>query len=164
MNTGASLPELNLPPVDLRLKREGGIVKVFDPLRHRYVALTPEEYVRQHFTRWLMTDRHYPASVMTNEVTLNVNGAIRRCDTLVFGRDGNPLVVVEYKAPSVTISQNTFDQIARYNIALQARYLIVSNGMVHYCCVFDPGADTYHFIPEIPDWGDVGFPGRLSVN
>lgn len=164
MSAGNQLPRLNLPPIDLRLRREDGIVKVYDPLRRRFVALTPEEYVRQHFTSWLMTDRHYPASVMANEVSLDVNGAPRRCDTLVFGRDGRPLVVVEYKAPSVVISQATFDQIARYNIALRARYLIVSNGMTHYCCVFDPGADTYHFIPSVPDWMDIGMFDGISRN
>ena len=164
MSIFKGLPELNLPPVDLRMKREGELVKVFDHLRQRYVALTPEEYVRQHFVNWLMTDRHFPASLMANEVSLNVNGAPRRCDTLIFGRDGRPLVVVEYKAPSVTISQDTFDQIARYNIALNARYLIVSNGMAHYCCVFDPAADTYHFIPEVPDWRDIRLFDSISPN
>lgn len=139
------------------------MVKLFDPLRGKYVALTPEEYVRRHFTQWLMDEKHYPSSFMANEVSIDVNGAPRRCDTLVFGLDRKPLVVVEYKAPTVTISQDTFDQIARYNLALKARYLIVSNGMNHYCCVLDIASGGYHFIPGVPDWNDIKM-GAMSVN
>lgn len=148
-------PPLNLPPVDMRTTTADGILKVFDPLRGRYVALTPEEYVRRHFTEWLMTDRGFPASVMANEVSLDINGAHRRSDTVVFGPDGNPLVVVEYKAPTIAISQDTFDQIARYNMVLRARYLIVSNGMTHYCCVMDNRTQNYHFIRTIPTWQEI---------
>lgn len=145
-------PRLNLPSVPLRLKDEDGIVKVFDPLRDKYVALTPEEFVRQHFTAWMRDVRHYPASLMANEIGIEVNGTRKRCDTVVFGKDGKPMVIIEYKAPDVAVNQAVFDQIVRYNQTLHADYLVVSNGINHYCCVMDYESGTYHFIPEIPDY------------
>ncbi|MDE6553612.1 MAG: type I restriction enzyme HsdR N-terminal domain-containing protein [Muribaculaceae bacterium] len=145
-------PPLNLPPVELRLKMEGKNLKVFDPLRKKYVALTPEEYVRQHFTAWMTESFGYPASLMNNEVSLKLNGTSRRCDTVIFRKDGSPAVVVEYKAPTVAITQNVFDQIARYNMVLRSRFLIVSNGLRHFCCEMDYENDTYRFLPHIPVW------------
>ena len=145
-------PSLNLPPVELRLRMEGKILKVFDTLRRKYVALTPEEYVRQHFTAWMTGDLGYPASLMNNEVPLILNGTRRRCDTVVFRSDGSPSVIVEYKAPTVAITQKVFDQIARYNMVLHSRYLIVSNGLQHFCCSMDYEHDTYSFLRQIPVW------------
>ena len=145
-------PSLNLPPADLRLRMEGKILKVFDPLRGKYVALTPEEYVRQHFTAWMTGYLGYPASLMNNEVSLTLNDTRRRCDTVVFRKDGSPSVIVEYKAPTVAITQKVFDQIARYNMVLHSRYLIVSNGLRHFCCRMDYDEDTYSFLPQIPVW------------
>lgn len=158
MNINDPLPRLNLPPVDLKIKEINGIVKVFDSLRKKYVALTPEELVRQHFTSWLQTSFNYPASLMANEIGITVNGMKKRCDTVIFTPEGNPLVIVEYKAPEVSLTQNVFDQIARYNLTLKARYLIVSNGLNHYCCVMDYEAMTYHFIPSIPDYNSLRNP------
>ena len=131
---------------------EGKILKVFDPLRGKYVALTPEEYVRQHFTAWMTGSLGYPASLMDNEVSLRLNDTSRRCDTVVFRPDGTPSVIVEYKAPTVAITQEVFDQIARYNIVLRSHYLIVSNGLRHFCCEMDYEKETYRFIPRIPTW------------
>ncbi|MDE5839500.1 MAG: type I restriction enzyme HsdR N-terminal domain-containing protein [Muribaculaceae bacterium] len=131
---------------------EGKILKVFDPLRGKYVALTPEEYVRQHFTAWMTGYLGYPASLMNNEVSLTLNDTRRRCDTVVFRKDGSPSVIVEYKAPTVAITQKVFDQIARYNMVLHSRYLIVSNGLRHFCCRMDYDEDTYSFLPQIPVW------------
>ena len=145
-------PPLNLPPVELRLKMEGKKLKVFDPLRKKYVALTPEEYVRQHFTAWMTESFGYPASLMNNEVSLKLNDTSRRCDTVAFRSDGTPAVIVEYKAPTVAITQDVFDQIARYNIVLRSRFLIVSNGLRHFCCEMDYDKDTYRFLPNIPVW------------
>lgn len=152
------MPELNLPVVDLKLREEDGMLKVFDPLRGRYVALTPEEYVRQHFAAWLCSEFHCPPSLTSNEIGIEVNGTRRRCDTVVFDRKGAPLIIVEYKQPNVVITQTVFDQIARYNMALHARYLIVSNGLTHYCCKMDYAAHTYHFIPRIPDFNEITNP------
>ncbi len=131
---------------------EDDILKVFDTLRQKYVALTPEEYVRQHFTAWMTDHFGYPASLMSNEVSLTLNDTRRRCDTVIFRSDGSPLVIVEYKAPTVAITQNVFDQIARYNMVLHSRYLIVSNGMRHFCCEMDYDKDSYSFLPQIPLW------------
>lgn len=131
---------------------EGKILKVFDPLRRKYVALTPEEYVRQHFTAWMTDSLGYPASLMNNEVSLKLNDTSRRCDTVVFRSDGTPAVIIEYKAPTVAITQNVFDQIARYNMVLQSRFLIVSNGLRHFCCEMDYENDNYRFLPQIPVW------------
>lgn len=147
--------KLNLPPVSLKLREEEGILKVFDPIRNKYVAFTPEENVRRHFTAWLTDSLHYPATLMANEVTISFNGMNRRCDTVVYNRDMTPMVIVEYKAPDVTVTQAVFDQIVRYNMILRARYLIVSNGIRHYCCVMDYEKGTYHFIPKVPDYMEI---------
>lgn len=145
---------LSLPPVQLRLVREDGIVKAFDKVRKKYVALTPEEFVRLHFVDWLVEYMNYPLSHIANEVSLKFNGMSRRADTLVAGRKGEPLVVIEYKNPEVEITQGVFDQIARYNSVINAKYLVVSNGINHYCCVMDCNGG-YHFIPRIPDYNEV---------
>lgn len=145
---------LNLPKIELRTTLEGEIVKVFDPLRRKYVALTPEEFVRQHFAAWLQSDLGYPSSMMANEVKVELNGTSKRCDTIVYGPDGKPWMIVEYKAPDIKISQSVFDQIVRYNMELMAKYLVVSNGIEHFCCVMDYDSDNYNFIPRIP-----GYPG-----
>lgn len=131
---------------------DGKILKVFDPIRKKYVALTPEEYVRQHFTAWMTDHLGYPGSLMGNEVSLKLNGTSRRCDTVVFRNDGTPVVIVEYKAPTVAITQTVFDQIARYNMVLRSHFLIVSNGLRHFCCEMDYDNETYRFLPQIPVW------------
>ena len=128
---------------------------ILDPLRRRWVALTPEEWVRQNFVRFLIEDREFPAALMNNEISLTQNGIKRRCDTLVADRQGAPLVIVEYKAPTVEITQKVFDQIVRYNMVLQAKYLIVSNGMSHYCCKIDYENNSYSFLEDIPCYGQL---------
>lgn len=147
--------ELNLPVIPLRIAEDDGETKVFDPLREKWVVLTPEEWVRQHFTAWLRSEYGYPASMMANEVGIEVNRTRKRCDTVIFHRLGHPMIIVEYKAPEVEISQAVFDQIVRYNMQLRADYLIVSNGMQHYCCRIDYRDNSYHFIPRIPNYADV---------
>lgn len=145
-------PGLNLPKAELKLCKEGGLVKVWDPLRKKYVALTPEEYVRQHFVAWMTGSLGYPSTIMNNEVQIKLNNTRRRCDTVVFRPDGTPLMIVEYKAPTVTITQTVFDQIARYNMVMKADYLVVSNGLSHFCCEMDYENDTYKFIRSIPGY------------
>ena len=143
--------ELNLPEFEYKVKkREDGSWAIWDRLRERWVALTPEEWVRQHFVEWLITDKGFPAALMGNEVSLTQNGISRRCDTVVGDRTGQPLVIVEYKAPNINITQKVFDQIVRYNMVLKARYLMVSNGLVHYCCQIDYEKNSYRFLEEIP--------------
>ncbi len=99
---------------------------------------------------WLITDKKFPAALMGNEVSLTQNGIARRCDTVVADRTGQPLVIVEYKAPSINVTQKVFDQIVRYNMVLKARYLIVSNGLEHYCCHIDYDNNSYRFLEDIP--------------
>lgn len=152
-NGNSSGPRLNLPQIQLRLAvAADDSVKVFDPLRDKFVTLTPEEYVRQHFVAYLTNQLHYPRSLLANEIRLDVNGCVRRPDTVAFSPEGEALLIVEYKAPGVKITQAVFDQIVRYNIKLRARYLAVTNGLNHYCCRIDYEGDTYHFIPSIPDY------------
>lgn len=147
--------KLNLPQYDYKLRRDSDGVKIHDRLRMKYVTLTPEEWVRQHFIEYLVNEKGYPPTLMANEVGITLNGTKRRCDSIVVDRSGNVVVIIEYKAPSVNISQTTFDQIVRYNMVLHARYLIVSNGMNHYCCEIDYEKSTYRFLPEIPSYKDI---------
>lgn len=151
---------LNLPPINVKLAKEGDKLKIYDSLRHKYVALTPEEYVRQHFVAWLIHGLGYPPSLMANEVGIEVNDTKKRCDTVIYNPDGSPLIIVEYKAPEVEINQHTFDQIVRYNMSLKAKYLVVSNGDRHYCCLIDYNNNSYQFIPGVPDYGKLQFTGR----
>ncbi len=146
---------LNLPPHKFNIQRTSAGDKIFDMLRNRFVALTPEEWVRQHFTAYLINHKGYPASLMANEVSLTLNGTSRRSDTVIFDRQGRPLVIVEYKATTIEISQKTFEQIVRYNMVLHARYLIVSNGITHYCCQIDYNNHSYKFLPEIPEYNSL---------
>ena len=145
-------PSLNLPKCNLKLTFENNILKVWDNLRKKNVRLTPEELVRQSFVAWMINALNYPESLMTNEKEVNLNNTKKRCDSIVFNPDGTPLLIVEYKSPSIEITQEVFNQIVRYNMVLRADYLIVSNGLKHYCCKMDYGNNTYHFIPRIPDY------------
>ena len=149
------LPHLNLPTYNIRLREVAGKYDVFDPLRRKYVALTPEEWVRQHFVNFLIEQRDYPSGLMANEVSLNLNGLSRRCDTVVYDRHVRPRVIVEYKRPTVRITQKVFDQISRYNIKLRVRWLIVSNGLQHYCCQIDYQSGSCQFVEDIPTYERV---------
>lgn len=145
---------LNLPAFDVRLKKDdNGRIKIYDMLRRRYVALTPEEWVRQHFVNYMTTDKGYPKSLMVNETQLQLGDKKLRCDSVVLGRDGKPNMIIEYKAPTVTLSQKVFDQISVYNMLLHVDYLIVSNGMQHICCKMNYEENTYEFLKEIPEYG-----------
>ncbi|MBQ5971041.1 MAG: type I restriction enzyme HsdR N-terminal domain-containing protein [Prevotella sp.] len=125
--------QLNLPPFDMKLSGTRERMKVFDILRRRYVALTPEEWVRQHFVNYLINHLGYPAPLLANEVQLTVGDKHLRADTVLFSRDMRPRMIVEYKAPSVAITPDVFNQIAVYNTLLHVDYLVVSNGIEHYC-------------------------------
>lgn len=141
-----------MPPIAAKLREDSAGTKIYDRLRRRYVALTPEEWVRQHFVEFLIVEKRYPVSLMANEVGLSLNGMSRRCDTVVFDRCGEPAVIVEYKAPTVPITQKVFDQIVRYNMVLKAGVLIVSNGLSHYCCRVDYENRQVVFLADIPDY------------
>lgn len=152
-----NFPRLNLPPlVAPRLQREDDMVRIYDACRQAYVKLTPEEWVRQHFVGYLCGELGYPVSIIGNEVSLRLNNLLRRADTVVYDSHGDPYIIVEYKAPHVNITQQVFDQIVRYNMVLQARYLAVSNGLRHYCCAIDYATRSYRFIPALPKYGAQG--------
>lgn len=144
--------ELNLPKYDARIRNENGLFKIHDRIRRKFVALTPEEWVRQHFINHLIDNLGYPPALMANEIGLTLNGTRRRCDSVVFNTSGQPLVIIEYKAPEVAITQKVFDQIVRYNMVLHAAYLFVSNGLEHYCCAIDYSTATYSFLKKIPPY------------
>lgn len=143
---------LNLPGFAPKVVEKDGRRTIFDPVRHKYVALTPEEWVRQHFVNYLITVKRYPKELLNNEVLVKLNGTSKRCDTVAYDRYLTPLAIIEYKAPAITISSTVFDQIARYNMVLRVKYLIVSNGINHYCCRIDYGTQTYSFLEEIPEY------------
>ncbi len=144
---------LNLPLADTKIIVRNEKRMIFDFLRRRFVTLTPEEWVRQQFTHFLAEHKNYPSALMGNEITLNVGGVSRRCDTAVFDRSSAPLMIIEYKAPTVEITREVFEQICSYNTVLHAEYLTVSNGMQHYCCRIDYTAGSYAFLKDIPDYG-----------
>jgi len=147
--------DLNLPSYSFRYKEQSGKKLIFDTFRRRWVMLTPEEWVRQNFATYLTEIKHFPSSLMALERSLRINQHDFRTDLVLFSRSGAPLVVVECKAPEVKISQQVFDQIARYNLELRVSYLIVTNGLTHYCCRFDQARQSYTFLPEIPDYQEL---------
>ncbi|MDO4165275.1 MAG: type I restriction enzyme HsdR N-terminal domain-containing protein [Bacteroides sp.] len=146
---------LNLPTFDAKIATRNGKNVIFDVIRRRYVALTPEEWVRQHFVHYLFAHKGYPQALMANEVQLHLNGTKKRCDTVLYKRDLTAKMIVEYKAPDVEITQKVFDQITRYNIVLRVDYLVVSNGLQHYCCRMDYERNSYTFLKDIPDYQDL---------
>jgi len=146
---------LNLPQYTFRIREKLDKKLIFDGFRRRWVALTPEEWVRQNFVRYLTEEKHFPASLVAIERSLKMNQRDFRTDIVLFSKSGSPLVVVECKAPEVKISQLVFDQIARYNLDLRVSYLIVTNGLTHYCCRFDQEQLSYTFLPEIPDYKEI---------
>ena len=146
---------LNLPKYDTKIIEEDGKPHIFDILRRTYVTLTPEEWVRQHFVHYLISHKGYPASLMANETSINLNKIKLRCDTIVYDKNLTPKVIIEYKAPNIAINQNVFSQIARYNLVLKVDYLIISNGIKHYCCKMDYTENKYTFLPDIPDYNNI---------
>ena len=146
---------LNLPSFTVKIQQRNGKNLIFDPLRKKYVALTPEEWVRQHFTHFLTDHKGYPKGLLANEIQLDLNGTKKRCDTVLFNKDLSARMIVEYKAPHIAITQAVFDQITRYNLVLKVDYLIVSNGINHYCCKIDYQSMSYSFLPDIPSYTDL---------
>lgn len=148
--------QLNLPVYEVKIRESGTKEKeIFDTFRKKYVRLTPEEWVRQHFLHFLCNGMHYPASLISVEKSLEINGMPRRFDAIVYKKDGTPILLIEFKAPEVKLSQAVFDQVAAYNLAVRADYLIISNGLSHYCCKMDYEKHRYHFLRNIPDFADL---------
>ena len=129
--------------------------KVFDILRSKYVALTPEEWVRQHFVNYLIQHKQYPAAYLANEVNLKIGGKVLRADTVLYDQQLRPLMIIEYKAPHIAISQKIFNQLFAYNLQLHATYLVVSNGLRHYCCMLTHDHEKYVFLDDIPEYNKL---------
>ena len=146
---------LNLPPYATKIAVRDGKNSIWDIIRRKYVALTPEEWVRQHFVHLLVEHKGYPVSLLANEVALVLNGTSRRCDTVLYDRTLSPRMIMEYKAPHIPITQKVFDQISRYNLVFRVDYLIVSNGLSHYCCRMDYENHSYQFLSDIPEYGEL---------
>ncbi|MFC2117847.1 type I restriction enzyme HsdR N-terminal domain-containing protein [Bacteroidota bacterium] len=149
------MDSLNLPTYSFNIKSEGQRKLIFDKIRKRFVVLTPEEWVRQNFISFLIEEKKYPASLISVEMSIEVNRLKRRCDIVIFDRKGYPVLVVECKAPKVKITQSGFDQVAAYNIELQVNYLIVTNGLSFYCCSIDHKLKNYAFLKNIPEFEEI---------
>jgi hypothetical protein len=146
------MQKLNLPNYKFKLKSNENKTLIFDNLRKKYMILTPEEWVRQHFVQFLIEEKNYPPTLIAIEKQVVVNNLKKRSDILVFNKEGNPDIIVECKAPKIKITQATFDQIARYNLKLNANFLIVTNGLTHFYCKMDFKKETYVFLKEIPNY------------
>lgn len=144
------MEKLNLPEYDFRTKIEDEKPFIFDAIRKKFVVLTPEEWVRQNFIQYLKTEKKYPESLMAVEKQIMVNRNQRRFDLLIYLRNGQPHLIAEFKAPGVKITQETFDQVVRYNMSLRVERVIVSNGLQHFACEIDYIKNSYSYLPEIP--------------
>ncbi|MCX6245270.1 MAG: type I restriction enzyme HsdR N-terminal domain-containing protein [Bacteroidetes bacterium] len=146
---------LNLPDAALRIRRKGEKTEVFDTIRKKFIALTPEEWVRQHFIHYLTGHRNVPHSLISVEASLKYNRLKKRSDIVVYGTDGTPRLIVECKAPEVPLTQAVFDQAAMYNMTLKVPYLAITNGMEHYICKIDHEKGKYFFLKECPDFSEM---------
>ena len=142
--------QLNFPTYSFRFKNSENKVAIFDEIRKKFILLTPEEWVRQHVVQFLLQDKKYPKSYINVEKLIKVNDLSKRYDGVVFQPNGEIFLLIECKAPEVPISQHTFDQIARYQLALNATYLMLTNGMQHFYCQIDREKQSYQFIEHLP--------------
>lgn len=149
------MTRLNLPPFEIKLRGTKAQPQIFDILRKKYIALTPEEWVRQHFVHFLVEHKGYPAALMANEIQLKVGEKTLRADSVLYSRDLKPRMIIEYKAPHTPITQKVFDQISIYNMLLHVDYLVVSNGLQHYICKMDYNDKKYLFLEDIPDYEEL---------
>lgn len=149
------MTRLNLPPFEIKLRGTKAQPQIFDILRKKYIALTPEEWVRQHFVHFLVEYKGYPAALMANEIQLKVGEKTLRADSVLYSRELKPKMIIEYKAPHIPITQKVFDQISIYNMLLHVDYLVVSNGLQHYICKMDYNDKKYLFLEDIPDYKEL---------
>lgn len=154
-----ALPRLNLPRrYPIQVRTVDGKEHIFDPLRRKYVRLTPEEWVRQNVAQFLIHDRGYPRGLMAIERGLDYYGIAWRADIVVCDKAGRPLLAAECKAPDIRIDQETFEQIARYNHVLRADCLLVTNGLLHYCYALDPATEAFRFLRDVPPYSALASP------
>ena len=147
--------QLNFPAFDFQLKNNENKTSIFDVIRKKYVVLQPEEWVRQHCVHFLILEKKYPKSLMNVEKHIKINKLTKRYDIVIFKPNGEIFLAVECKAPNIKITQDTFDQIARYNLALRSKYLMVTNGLQHFYCQMDYEKKRYYFLKEIPNYNPI---------
>ena len=147
-----NMPQLNLPYADLKIKLVDGVLQVFDKVRKKYFVLTLEEWVRQHFLHFLHKHRKYPLGLMGVEKMVKYNNLRTRADIVIYDREGIPIMLVECKSPKTKINQDVFLQIAKYNFKLQVKYLVVTNGLEHFCCFMDYKENKIDFLDSIPSF------------
>ena len=148
------MQELNLPKINIKSKLVDESIQIFDIVRKKYLLLTPEEWVRQHVVHYLIFHKKYPLGLMQIEKLIKYNSLKTRVDILVLDTNSNPLILVECKAPSVSIDKDAFFQIAKYNSSLKAKYLFVTNGLVHYCCEMDYASGGTNYLKEVPEYSN----------
>jgi hypothetical protein len=146
------MKQLQFPTYSFRFKNSENKVSIFDEIRKKFIQISPEEWVRQHVVQFLLQDKKYPKSHINVEKLLKINSLTKRYDIVVFKPDGNITILVECKAPEVKITQSAFDQIARYNMTLNADYLMVTNGLNHYFCKMDYENEKYDFLTDLPEY------------
>ena len=146
------MQKLNFPEYNFRFKNKENKALIFDEIRKKFIVLKPEEWVRQHCLKFLIEEKKYPKSLINVEKSLKINNLTKRYDIVVYNSDGSILLIIECKSPKIKISQDTFDQIARYNLILKASYLMVTNGLNHYYCNIDFENESYNFLKEIPSY------------
>ena len=149
------MQQLNLPAHDFKVKHEGKKTQIFDSVRKKFVTLTPEEWVRQHFIQYLISEKKVPAQLIAVEMGLKYIELKKRSDVVVYNKEGKPVLIVECKAPAIKITQDTFDQIARYNMTLKVKYLAVTNGIRHFYCQVDHKNGSYFFLKELPVYSSL---------
>ena len=153
MNNKSNTIKLNLPDYHFRFAKKNGKNCIFDEIRKKFVVLNPEEWVRQNFIQFLLDKKKYPSSLMAVEKKVEINHQPQRFDLLIYDRNGNPLVMAEFKSPEVRITQDAFNQVVRYNMVLKVKYIFVSNGLQHFACLIDYQNNSFRFLEEIPEYG-----------
>ena len=146
------MQKLNFQLYNFRFKNNENKVSIFDEIRKKFIILTPEEWVRQHVVQFLLEEKKYPKSLINVEKVLKINGLRKRYDVVVFNSDGSIFILIECKAPEIKITQATFDQIARYNMTMNAQFLMVTNGLNHYFCQMDYENEKYSFLENLPNY------------
>jgi len=149
------MQQLNLPQHPIKIKEEGGKTYIFDFIRKKYLVLQPEEWVRQNFIQYLIQDKNYVASLIAIEKGLKLNELQKRADIVIYDKQAQPIVLIECKAPKVNLNQEVFEQVARYNMVFKVPYLIVTNGLEHYCAKIDFQKNSFEFLENIPDYSTL---------
>jgi hypothetical protein len=149
------MQELNLPQYQIKLKEEKGTKYIFDPIRKKYLVLQPEEWVRQNFIQYLINEKSFPSSLIAIEKGLKLNELQKRADIVIYDKQAQPIVLIECKAPKVKINQEVFEQVARYNVVFKVPYLVVTNGLEHFCAKVNLLENSFEFLKELPIYKEL---------